>query len=120
MDEDRLRQLEEALAKAQVEVDSSLRPRLQDMEQQENAMRRHLVAVNVDINNIQWDITNLEDILNTVPSGCFNSQPIEAPWGHVTLKVTMVVWTGGGSDVAVGFSFLSIYRQNKNVTYSLT
>uniref|UniRef100_A0A3P8WC86 Laminin, gamma 2 n=1 Tax=Cynoglossus semilaevis TaxID=244447 RepID=A0A3P8WC86_CYNSE len=79
VDEDRLRQLEEALAKAQVEVDSSLRPRLQDMEQQENAMRRHLVAVNVDINNIQWDITNLEDILNTVPSGCFNSQPIEAP-----------------------------------------
>lgn len=79
MDEDRLRQLEEALAKAQVVVDSSLRPRLQDMEQQENAMRRHLVAVNVDINNIQWDITNLEDILNTVPSGCFNSQPIEAP-----------------------------------------
>ena len=47
------------------------------MEDLEAAQRRLLGGLNVDIDKILSDITNLEDILKSVPSGCYNSPPIE-------------------------------------------
>lgn len=77
MDENGLKQLEDSLAEAQRTVEGHLRPRLRDMEQQEAAMRRQLAGINLDIDTILGDITNLEDILKAIPAGCFNSPPIE-------------------------------------------
>ncbi|XP_035526875.1 laminin subunit gamma-2 [Morone saxatilis] len=77
VDEDLLKRLEDSLAGAQRDVEGRLRPRLQDMEEQESAQRRQLTGINLDIDNILADIANLEDILNAVPNGCFNSPPIE-------------------------------------------
>lgn len=58
-------------------MDKNLRPRLRDMEDQEAAQRRQLIRINLEIDMILEDIANLEDILRTIPSGCFNSPPIE-------------------------------------------
>ncbi|XP_049930403.1 laminin subunit gamma-2 [Epinephelus moara] len=77
VDENQLKQLEDSLAGAQREVEGNLRPRLTDMERQEAAQRRRLNGINLDIDTILRDITNLEDILKAVPEGCFNSPPIE-------------------------------------------
>lgn len=77
VDEKRLKQLEDSLAGAQRDVEGRLRPRLRDMEEQEAAQRRRLNAINLDIDTILGDIANLEDILNAVPSGCYNTAPIE-------------------------------------------
>ncbi|KAJ4922437.1 hypothetical protein JOQ06_022933 [Pogonophryne albipinna] len=77
VDETQLRALEVALDGAQQEVQGRLRPRLRDMEAGEEAYRRRLSGVNWDIGSILKDITNLEDILAAVPSGCYNSPPIE-------------------------------------------
>ncbi|XP_053186882.1 laminin subunit gamma-2 [Scomber japonicus] len=79
VDETRLKQLEDSLADAQRDVDDVLKPRLRDMEDQESAQRRRLSGINVDIDTIMADIANLEDILKTIPKGCFNSPPIEEP-----------------------------------------
>ncbi|XP_062259930.1 laminin subunit gamma-2 [Platichthys flesus] len=77
VDESRLKQLEASLADAQRDVEAHLRPRLRDMEQQEDAMRLRLSTINQDITTILRDIVNLEDILRSIPNGCFNSPPIE-------------------------------------------
>ncbi|XP_035025549.1 laminin subunit gamma-2 [Hippoglossus stenolepis] len=77
VDESLLKQLEASLADAQRDVEAHLRPRLRDMEQQEDAMRRRLTAINLDIATILGDIANLEEVLRSIPSGCFNSPPIE-------------------------------------------
>lgn len=79
VDEDRLKQLEDSLAGAQREVQGNLRPRLLDMEQKEAAQRRQLTGINLDIDTILRDIDNLQDILDSVPAGCYNSPPIEEP-----------------------------------------
>lgn len=81
VDEKYLKQLEESLAGAQREVDQSLKPRFRDMEKKETAMRLRLDSINSDIDTILGDIANLEDILRTVPNGCFNNPPIEQAWG---------------------------------------
>lgn len=77
MDEGRLQQLEGSVADAQRGVDRDLRPRLRDMEEREAAQRRHLSIINHDIDGILRDIANLDDILAAIPSGCYNSPPIE-------------------------------------------
>ncbi|XP_026169484.1 laminin subunit gamma-2 [Mastacembelus armatus] len=77
VDETRLRQLEDSLAGAQREVQGQLGPRLRDMELQESAMRRRLTGINRDIDTILGDIANLEDIWESIPSGCYNNAPIE-------------------------------------------
>ncbi|TKS79276.1 Laminin subunit gamma-1 [Collichthys lucidus] len=79
VDENLLKKLEDSLAGAQSDVEGRLRPRLRDMEEQEAAQRRRLTGINQDIDTIMRDIANLEDILNAVPSGCYNSPPIEEP-----------------------------------------
>ncbi|GAA6228356.1 laminin subunit gamma-2 [Lates japonicus] len=77
VDENAVKQLEDSLAGAQREVEGRLKPRLRDMEQQEVAMILRLSDINVDIDTILGDIANLEDILKTIPRGCYNSPPIE-------------------------------------------
>uniref|UniRef100_A0A8D0APG7 Laminin subunit gamma 2 n=1 Tax=Sander lucioperca TaxID=283035 RepID=A0A8D0APG7_SANLU len=77
VDEKQLKQLEDSVAGAQRDVEGRLRPRLQDMEAQEAAHRRRLATMDQDITMILADIANLEDILRAIPSGCFNSPPIE-------------------------------------------
>ncbi|XP_029381415.1 laminin subunit gamma-2 isoform X1 [Echeneis naucrates] len=77
VDEGRVKQLEDMMANAQSDVNGVLTPRLRDMEQREAAMRRQLTGINSDIDTILGDIANLEDILRTIPSGCYNSPPIE-------------------------------------------
>ncbi|XP_028328576.1 laminin subunit gamma-2 [Gouania willdenowi] len=73
VDEKQLKQLEDELANAQREVEDNLRPKLQDMEKLEDAHRRRLEGIKVDIETILADIINLEDILKSIPSGCYNS-----------------------------------------------
>ncbi|XP_024857820.2 laminin subunit gamma-2 [Kryptolebias marmoratus] len=77
VDEKQVKLLEDSLADAQKEVEDNLRPRLRDMEEQEEAQRRQLVGINLDINSIMADIENLDHILEKIPSGCYNSPPIE-------------------------------------------
>ncbi|KAG7526661.1 hypothetical protein JOB18_043597 [Solea senegalensis] len=79
VDEDRLKQLEAELAGAQRDIEGGLKPRLVNMEQQEDAMRHRLTTINLDIDTVLRDIANLEDILKAVPEGCLNSSPIEEP-----------------------------------------
>ncbi|KAM6989831.1 laminin subunit gamma-2 [Tautogolabrus adspersus] len=77
VDVTQLKQLEDSLASAERDVEERLRPRLRDMEDQETAQRRRLTGINQDIDIILKDIVNLEDILRSVPKGCYNSPPIE-------------------------------------------
>ncbi|XP_035489050.2 laminin subunit gamma-2 [Scophthalmus maximus] len=77
VDESLLKQLEASLAGAQRDVDAGLRPRLRDMEQKEDAMRRRLTALDLDIDTVLGDIANLKEVLSKVPENCFNSPPIE-------------------------------------------
>ncbi|XP_014880340.1 laminin subunit gamma-2 isoform X2 [Poecilia latipinna] len=79
VDEEQLRRLEEALGRAEAEVLVRLRPQLDDMEDQEEAHRRRLAAINADIDSILRDIANLEDIRDSIPAGCYNTPPIEEP-----------------------------------------
>lgn len=77
VDEGQLKQLEDSLANAQRDIEGSLRPRLTDVLDKEAAQRRRLNDINFDIDTILADIANLEDILRSIPKGCFNSPPIE-------------------------------------------
>ncbi|KAM8839109.1 laminin subunit gamma-2 isoform 1-T1 [Synchiropus picturatus] len=79
VDEADVKRLEEALANIQKNVNGSLKPRLDDMEDQEEAYRRRLNTIDQDIGTILEDIKNLEDIRDKIPEGCFNSPPIELP-----------------------------------------
>ncbi|CAL8313308.1 unnamed protein product [Gadus morhua 'NCC'] len=77
LDEERIAELERSLADAHKRVDQDLKPRLHNMEDLEAAQRRLLGGLNVDIDKILYDINNLEVILKSVPSGCYNTPPIE-------------------------------------------
>ncbi|XP_061587531.1 laminin subunit gamma-2 [Cololabis saira] len=79
VDEQQLLRLEEALADAQKGVESGLRPRLQEVTEQEEARRRRLSRLDLDIDGLLADIANLEDVLAAVPRGCYNAPPIEEP-----------------------------------------
>ncbi|KAK9538314.1 hypothetical protein VZT92_003497 [Zoarces viviparus] len=79
VDETQLKSLEDSVAGAQRDVEDVLRPRLRDMEQQEAVLSRRVTGINLDIEAIMRDIRNLEDIVNTVPKGCYNRPPKEKP-----------------------------------------
>ncbi|XP_034559049.1 laminin subunit gamma-2 [Notolabrus celidotus] len=76
-DDTKLKQLEESVATAQRDVQGKLRPRLEDMKDKEAAQRRLLTFINRDIDTVLRDIDNLQDILDSIPPGCYNSPPIE-------------------------------------------
>ncbi|XP_059201303.1 laminin subunit gamma-2 [Centropristis striata] len=77
VDEEQLKQLEDSLAGAQRDVEANLRPRLRNVLDQEAAQRRLLNRLNLDLDTILGDISNLEDILAAIPTGCYNNAPIE-------------------------------------------
>lgn len=72
-----MKQLEDSLAGAQRTVDQRLLPLFRDMEVLEAAQQHRLAGINKDVDTILADIKNLQDILNAIPLGCFNSPPIE-------------------------------------------
>uniref|UniRef100_A0A3P9HSY5 Laminin subunit gamma 2 n=1 Tax=Oryzias latipes TaxID=8090 RepID=A0A3P9HSY5_ORYLA len=75
--EDQLKQLEDSLSRVREEVHGRLRSRLQDMREQEDAQRRQLSGISMDLDRLLADVANLEEILNAVPTGCYNTAPIE-------------------------------------------
>lgn len=77
MGDDQLKQLEDSLSRVREEVHGRLRSRLQDMREQEDAQRRQLSGISMDLDRLLADVANLEEILNSVPSGCYNTAPIE-------------------------------------------
>ncbi|XP_041659922.1 laminin subunit gamma-2 [Cheilinus undulatus] len=77
VDETELKRLEDSMGTAKRDVEDRLKPRLRDMEVKENSYKRRLVGINQDIDNILKDIANLEDILKTIPVGCYNIAPKE-------------------------------------------
>ncbi|XP_077361762.1 laminin subunit gamma-2 isoform X2 [Festucalex cinctus] len=77
LDPRRLQELEDSVAAARRDVETRLAPQLRDAAEREAAQRRRLTALDGDMDAILWDIANLEDILSTVPDGCFNSRAIE-------------------------------------------
>ncbi|XP_061653355.1 laminin subunit gamma-2 isoform X1 [Phyllopteryx taeniolatus] len=76
-DLNRLKELEDSVAAAHHNVETGLEPHLRDAAAREVAQRHLLAVLDGDIDAILGDIANLEDILKTIPSGCFNSPPIE-------------------------------------------
>lgn len=76
LDMSRLKRLEDSVGGAQKQV-SSLVPRLELMQQKEQAYRRYLKNLDQDLTTILQDIANLEDILKSVPVGCYNNYPTE-------------------------------------------
>lgn len=72
-------ELERSLGAAQSDVSLSLGPRLEQLQQKEQAHRKYLSTLDQDLSTILRDIQNIEDILSSVPQGCFNNAPEEEP-----------------------------------------
>ncbi|XP_068457437.1 laminin subunit gamma-2 [Clinocottus analis] len=79
VDETQLKKMEASVADAHRQVEDFLRPRLREAELLEADQRRRLTGVQRDVDSILRDIANLEEILEAVPKGCYNSPPIEVP-----------------------------------------
>lgn len=77
VDVSQLEQLEASLGAAQGIVSYNLEPRLEQLEQKEQAHRRYLSTLDRDLSTILSDIKNIEDILAAVPPGCYNNAPLE-------------------------------------------
>lgn len=77
VDTSRLERLEGSLEAAGRDVNLSLAPRLERLEQTEEAHRRYLSRLDRDLASILRDIGNIEDILSSVPQGCYNNAPLE-------------------------------------------
>lgn len=77
LDMSRLEELEGSLGAAEKDVSLSLGPRLEQLQQKEQAHRQYLNTLNKDLSTILRDIENIQDILKTVPQGCYNNQPLE-------------------------------------------
>ncbi|CAL1580634.1 unnamed protein product [Knipowitschia caucasica] len=77
LDLSRLQRLEQSLLDAQRDLTLSLGPRLEQLQEKERAHRLHLLGLEQNLSTILSDIQNVEDILNTVPKGCYNNPPLE-------------------------------------------
>ncbi|XP_072298019.1 laminin subunit gamma-2 [Eucyclogobius newberryi] len=77
LDLDRLELLESTLGAAQVDINQGLGPRLEQMKQKEQAHKRYLRSLDLDLSTILRDIDNIKDILDSVPQGCYNNAPLE-------------------------------------------
>ncbi|MBN3270432.1 LAMC1 protein, partial [Polyodon spathula] len=80
VDLNKLKEIEELLAKAKKQMkDNDLDRKLAELngaaKQQEDMIKDY----DRQIGEIRADIDNLEDIKNTLPSGCFNTPSIETP-----------------------------------------
>ncbi|XP_034038770.1 laminin subunit gamma-1 [Thalassophryne amazonica] len=77
VDMNQLLELEKSLNATTSNINQQLKPRLKNALEQEEAYRRRLADINMDIDTIQKDISNLEEILETIPDGCFSTTAIE-------------------------------------------
>lgn len=77
VDMSRLEDLEDSLLAAERDVSLGLEPRLEQMQQREQAHRRYLSRLDQDLSTILQDIRNIEDILSSIPEGCYNNAPLE-------------------------------------------
>ncbi|XDV27541.1 hypothetical protein PO909_031046 [Leuciscus waleckii] len=79
VDDKRVNDLENAIAKSRSRVDKELRPRLRELEEKEVLQRASISGMINDIDTILADIANLEEIRKNIPNGCYNIPPIERP-----------------------------------------
>ncbi|KAJ0059248.1 hypothetical protein NL108_011282 [Boleophthalmus pectinirostris] len=77
VDLSRLERVEASLGAAQRDINLGLVPRLEQLQQKEQAHRRYLRKLEQDMSTILGDIQNIEDILRSVPPGCYNNPPLE-------------------------------------------
>lgn len=59
--------------------DSDLERKLADLEKAEKEQANAIITYQQDIEDILKDIKNLEDIKQTLPPGCYNTQSLETP-----------------------------------------
>lgn len=79
VDNKRVADLENAIAKSRSRVEKELKPRLKELEEKETQQRDTILGMIKDINTILDDIANLEEIRKNIPNGCYNIPPIERP-----------------------------------------
>lgn len=80
VDLDKLNEIEGTLNSAKDQMkDSDLDQKVTFLEREARKQDDAIQAYNRDIEEILKDISNLEDIKKTLPSGCFNTPSIEKP-----------------------------------------
>ncbi|XP_060686295.1 laminin subunit gamma-1 [Hemiscyllium ocellatum] len=80
VDVNRLGEIENTLKKAKGQMeDSDLERKLADLEKAEKEQANAIITYEQDIEDILKDIKNLEDIKQTLPPGCYNTQSLETP-----------------------------------------
>ncbi|XP_067846571.1 laminin subunit gamma-1 isoform X2 [Heptranchias perlo] len=80
VDVNRLKEIEKTLNNAKDQMkDSDLERKLADLEKAEKEQANAIITYEQDIQDILKDIRNLEDIKQTLPPGCYNTQSLETP-----------------------------------------
>ncbi|XP_028937151.1 laminin subunit gamma-2 [Ornithorhynchus anatinus] len=79
VDEKELGLLEQKLSQAKFKVNMTLKPLMLDLEERARGQKKHLQLLETNIEGILADIKNLEDIRNSLPPGCYNTQALEQP-----------------------------------------
>ncbi|GCB72288.1 hypothetical protein scyTo_0006235 [Scyliorhinus torazame] len=80
VDVNRLKEIEATLKNAKNQMkESDLERKLADLEKAEKEQANAIITYEQDIRDILEDIKNLEDIKQTLPPGCYNTQFLETP-----------------------------------------
>ncbi|XP_069794299.1 laminin subunit gamma-1 isoform X1 [Narcine bancroftii] len=80
VDVNRLKEIEKTLNDAKDQMkESDLERKLADLEKAEKEQANAIITYEQDIEDILKDIKNLEDIKQTLPPGCYNTQSLETP-----------------------------------------
>lgn len=77
MDEEGLISLEQKLFRAKTQINRQLRPLVSELEERARRQRGHLHLLETSIDEILADVKNLENIRDTLPPGCYNTQVLE-------------------------------------------
>lgn len=77
VDEEGLILLEQQLSRAKTQVNSQLRPLMSELEERARQQRGHLHLLETSIDGILADVKNLENIRDSLPPGCYNTQALE-------------------------------------------
>lgn len=80
VDLSKLNEIEDTLNTAKNQMrDNDLDRKVSDLEKAAEKQASAISEYDRDINTIRKDISNLEDIKKTLPTGCFNTPSIEKP-----------------------------------------
>lgn len=80
VDSSKLNEIEDSLNAAKKQMrDNNLDRKVSDLERAAEKQASAISEYNRDIDTILKDISNLEDIKKTLPTGCFNIPSIEKP-----------------------------------------